>query len=115
MGSIRSNPGAIDVRQLGTLDYLSAWQLQRDLAGARVAGGPDTLLLLEHPTAAIEDRTMSADLGRILREVSDGHGVGWLALTEDAEFARASGATRLTLSPATGAVAGESVWRRMWQ
>jgi lipoyl(octanoyl) transferase len=49
MGSIRSNPGAIDVRQLGTLDYLSAWQLQRDLAGARVAGGPDTLLLLEHP------------------------------------------------------------------
>jgi lipoyl(octanoyl) transferase len=49
MDSIRSNPGAIDVRQLGTLDYLSAWQLQRDLAGARVAGGPDTLLLLEHP------------------------------------------------------------------
>jgi lipoyl(octanoyl) transferase len=49
MGSIRSNAGAIDVRQLGTLDYLSAWQLQRDLAGARVAGGPDTLLLLEHP------------------------------------------------------------------
>jgi lipoyl(octanoyl) transferase len=49
MGSIRSNRGAIDVRQLGTLDYLSAWQLQRDLAGARVAGGPDTLLLLEHP------------------------------------------------------------------
>jgi lipoyl(octanoyl) transferase len=49
MGSIRSNPGAIDVRQLGMLDYLSAWQLQRDLADARVAGGPDTLLLLEHP------------------------------------------------------------------
>ena len=49
MGSIRSNPGAIDVRQLGTLDYRAAWQLQRDLADARVAGGPDTLLLLEHP------------------------------------------------------------------
>ncbi len=49
MGSIRSNPDAIDVRQLGTLDYLAAWQLQRDLADARVAGGPDTLLLLEHP------------------------------------------------------------------
>ncbi|MGO8941026.1 MAG: lipoyl(octanoyl) transferase LipB [Mycobacterium sp.] len=49
MGSIRSNPSAIDVRQLGTLDYLAAWQLQRDLADARVAGGPDTLLLLEHP------------------------------------------------------------------
>jgi lipoyl(octanoyl) transferase len=49
MGSIRSNPSAIDVRQLGTLDYLAAWQLQRDLADARVAGGPDTLVLLEHP------------------------------------------------------------------
>jgi lipoyl(octanoyl) transferase len=36
------------VRQLGTLDYLSAWQLQRELADARIAGGPDTLLLLEH-------------------------------------------------------------------
>ena len=48
-GSLRSNLSAIDVRQLGTLDYLDAWQLQRDLADARVAGGPDTLLLLEHP------------------------------------------------------------------
>jgi lipoyl(octanoyl) transferase len=49
MGSIRSHPAAIDVRQLGTLDYVAAWQLQRALADARVAGGPDTLLLLEHP------------------------------------------------------------------
>jgi lipoyl(octanoyl) transferase len=31
------------------VDYLAAWQLQRDLTDARVAGGPDTLLLLEHP------------------------------------------------------------------
>jgi len=34
---------------LGSVDYADAWQLQRDLADARVAGGPDTLLLLEHP------------------------------------------------------------------
>ena len=47
--SIRSCPAAIDVRQLGSVDYRTAWQLQRDLADARVAGGPDTLLLLEHP------------------------------------------------------------------
>ncbi len=39
----------IDVRQLGTVDYRLAWQQQRDLADARVAGGRDTLLLLEHP------------------------------------------------------------------
>jgi lipoyl(octanoyl) transferase len=32
------------------VDYLAAWQLQRQLADARVAGGPDTLLLLQHPS-----------------------------------------------------------------
>jgi lipoyl(octanoyl) transferase len=34
---------------MGTVDYQTAWQLQRELADARVAGGPDALLLLEHP------------------------------------------------------------------
>src|SRR4051794_2699946 len=48
--SIRSATTAIEVRRLGTVDYRDAWQLQRDLADARVAGGPDTLLLLEHPS-----------------------------------------------------------------
>lgn len=47
--SIRSSRSLIDVRQLGTVDYRVAWQQQRDLADARVAGGSDTLLLLEHP------------------------------------------------------------------
>jgi lipoyl(octanoyl) transferase len=49
MSSIRSQATEVDVRQLGTVDYRTAWQLQRDLADARVAGGSDTLLLLEHP------------------------------------------------------------------
>ena len=47
--SIRSATTPIDVRRLGTVDYQVAWQLQRELADVRVAGGPDTLLLLEHP------------------------------------------------------------------
>ena len=47
--SVRSTDTQIDVRRLGSVDYLDAWQMQRDLADARVAGGPDTLLLLEHP------------------------------------------------------------------
>jgi lipoyl(octanoyl) transferase len=47
--SIRSSSDPIQVRQLDTVDYLDAWQLQRELADARVAGGADTLLLLEHP------------------------------------------------------------------
>ncbi|KZS86025.1 lipoate-protein ligase B [Mycobacterium persicum] len=48
-GSIRSSRTPIDIRQLGTIDYRDAWQVQRELADTRVAGGPDTLLLLEHP------------------------------------------------------------------
>jgi lipoyl(octanoyl) transferase len=47
--SIRSATAPVDVRRLGTVDYEAAWLLQRDLAEARVAGGRDTLLLLEHP------------------------------------------------------------------
>ena len=48
--SIRSSSADIEVVHLDTLDYLSAWERQRALADARVAGGPDTLLLLEHPS-----------------------------------------------------------------
>ena len=50
VSSIRSATAPIDVRRLGTVDYEDAWALQRELADARVAGGPDTLLLLEHPS-----------------------------------------------------------------
>jgi lipoyl(octanoyl) transferase len=49
MTSIRSHATAIDVRQLGTVEYRTAWELQRDLVDARISGGSDTLLLLEHP------------------------------------------------------------------
>ncbi|KWX21065.1 lipoate--protein ligase [Mycolicibacterium wolinskyi] len=47
--SIRSAQLAVDVRRLGTVDYEAAWQMQREIADARIAGGPDTLLLLQHP------------------------------------------------------------------
>ncbi|HTM84968.1 MAG TPA: lipoyl(octanoyl) transferase LipB, partial [Mycobacterium sp.] len=49
MTSIRSSNTAVDVRHLGTVDYQAAWELQREVAEARIAGGPDTLLLLQHP------------------------------------------------------------------
>ncbi len=48
--SIRSAATPLEVRRLGTIDYRRAWELQRELAEARIAGGPDTLLLLEHPS-----------------------------------------------------------------
>lgn len=47
--SVRSSPLPVEVRRLGTVDYREAWQLQRNLADERIAGGSDTLLLLEHP------------------------------------------------------------------
>src|ERR1700759_5375442 len=48
-GPIRFATTPVDVRRLGTVDYVAAWELQRAIAQERVAGGPDTLLLLEHP------------------------------------------------------------------
>ena len=47
--SIRSDGAPVRVRRLGSVDYRAAWELQRELADARAAGGPDSLLLLEHP------------------------------------------------------------------
>lgn len=49
MRSIRSSAAPLQVTLLGTVDYREAWHLQREIAEERVAGGPDTLLLLEHP------------------------------------------------------------------
>ncbi|MGH2511153.1 MAG: lipoyl(octanoyl) transferase LipB [Candidatus Limnocylindrales bacterium] len=49
-GSVPAHGAPIEVRWLGRLEYRAAWQLQRELVEARVAGSiPDQLLLLEHP------------------------------------------------------------------
>jgi lipoyl(octanoyl) transferase len=41
----------VRVRDLGTIDYVEAWELQRELATARAdETGPDQLLLLQHPS-----------------------------------------------------------------
>jgi lipoyl(octanoyl) transferase len=44
---------------MDTVDYRVAWQLQRELADARVAGGTDKLLLLEHPSVYTAGRRTS--------------------------------------------------------
>nr|WP_090344317.1 lipoyl(octanoyl) transferase LipB [Mycolicibacterium malmesburyense]CRL75735.1 lipoate-protein ligase B [Mycolicibacterium malmesburyense] len=59
--SIRSATSPVDVRRLGSVDYESAWQLQRTIADQRVAGGPDTLLLLEHPPVYTAGRRTLAE------------------------------------------------------
>jgi lipoyl(octanoyl) transferase len=60
VSSIRSSTAPVEVRQLGTVDYRVAWQLQRELADARVAAGTDTLLLLEHPSVYTAGRRTQA-------------------------------------------------------
>src|SRR5437764_12700406 len=50
-GSCRASSDPVEVRELGTIDYREAWDLQKEFVAARAAGtGTDTLLLLEHPS-----------------------------------------------------------------
>lgn len=58
--SIRSGDAPVLVRGLGRVDYLRAWELQRQTAAARAGGGPDTLLLLEHPAVYTAGRRTEA-------------------------------------------------------
>jgi len=60
VSSIRSSTAPIDIRQLETVDYRVAWQLQQELADDRVAGGTDKLLLLEHPSVYTAGRRTAA-------------------------------------------------------
>ena len=49
--SCRASSAPVHVRELGSIDYEQAWQLQRSLAAMRAdEAGPDTMLLLEHPS-----------------------------------------------------------------
>jgi lipoyl(octanoyl) transferase len=50
MGSCRRSCEPVRVDRVGTVEYLSAWDVQRGNALARRDGGPDVLMLLEHPS-----------------------------------------------------------------
>ncbi|GAA4418196.1 lipoyl(octanoyl) transferase LipB [Actinokineospora soli] len=61
--SARAATDPVAVRELGVIDYLPAWDLQRELATTRADDlGPDTLLLLEHTSVyTAGKRTEPAD------------------------------------------------------
>ncbi|GGG05022.1 octanoyltransferase [Rhodococcoides trifolii] len=64
MTSARASTDPVVVRELGTIDYLDAWDLQRSIAEQRAVGaGSDTLLLLEHPSVFTAGRR-TADTDR---------------------------------------------------
>ena len=80
---------------------------------ARALAPRPQLLLLEHPTARLSDAGVSADLGATLKRVAETRALGFIALTADAAFASASGATRLRLKPATGELQADGLWQRL--
>ena len=78
---------------------------------ARALAPDPELLILEHPTARLNDATASAAFGRILDRVSHGRALAVFALTTDDVFARASGAVRCRLDVTSGKLRR----RRFWQ
>jgi predicted ABC-type transport system involved in lysophospholipase L1 biosynthesis ATPase subunit len=80
---------------------------------ARALAMNPALLILEHPTGTIADRAHSRALGGSLRALAARRGMGWIALTADDEFVRASGGTRLKLNAATGDLGTGGFWRSL--
>ncbi|MDP9639325.1 lipoyl(octanoyl) transferase [Rhodococcus cercidiphylli] len=80
--SARASSEPVVVRELGTVEYTQAWALQRELADARADNrGPDTLLLLEHPSVYTAGRrTSEEDMprdGTPVVEVDRGGKITW--------------------------------------
>ncbi len=80
---------------------------------ARALAADPAVLLLEHPTAGLTAAADGAAFGRTLRDVAERRGLAWVALSDDPDFARASGGARLHLNLATGQLSHESFWRRL--
>jgi ABC-type lipoprotein export system ATPase subunit len=79
---------------------------------ARALGPEPQVLLLEHPTARLSCGESQA-FGSTLKTVSEARQLGWVALTEDDEFARAAGARRLRLNATTGKLLEDGFWRKI--
>jgi len=82
-----------------------AERLRLHLARA-VSSGPE-LLMLEHPTAMLNDPAASAAFGQTLKTLSAKRGFGFVALSEDEGFARACAGRKLRLNQKTGRLGGE--------
>jgi lipoyl(octanoyl) transferase len=72
----------LSVREVGTIDYQAAWDLQRELVDARAGGdGHDTLLLLEHPSVYTAGKRTEAserpDDGTPVIDVDRGGKITW--------------------------------------
>ena len=100
------NQGVLDVRA-GDLDPLA--RIRARLARA-LALNP-SVLLLDHPTATLEEG-MGPAFARDVRRISERRGLAAISLTMDKRFAAAAGRV-LTLDPASGSLK-ESSWLMRW-
>src|SRR5262249_41838635 len=80
---------------------------------ARALATNPEILLLERPTAGIESADARA-FGRSLQTVAGKRRLGWLALSEDQEFARGAGGLRLVVDANTGRLTSEGLFRRLF-
>ena len=93
----------------GPVGALSADDRLRVHLVRAAAVGPE-LIMLEHPTRQLDQAAQSAAFGETLQALSASRGFGWVAISEDEAFARASGGTRLRLDPATGRIGAVGGW-----
>ncbi|OLT46959.1 lipoate-protein ligase B [Saccharomonospora sp. CUA-673] len=80
--SCRASTEPVDVRDIGTIDYLEAWDVQQEYAAARADdAGPDTMLLLQHPSVyTAGKRTQPEDRptdGTPVLDVNRGGSITW--------------------------------------
>lgn len=121
------DPMADDVRARVTRDAIEAGLTSGRLDGpvaalteddrlrvhlARAAAVGPELIMLEHPTRRLDQAGQSAAFGETLQALSASRGFGWIAISEDESFAKASGGARLRLDPATGRIGAAGWWRR---
>jgi len=66
-----------------------------------ISSGPE-LLMLEHPTAMLNDAKESIAFGETLKALAAARDFGFIAVSEDSEFAKASGGKRLKLNAKSG-------------
>jgi ABC-type methionine transport system ATPase subunit len=81
---------------------------------ARALALEPQMLLFEHATASVSDRSARAAIGRAVRAAADRLGIGWIAIGDDPDFARASGSRRVTLAEGTGELREAGRWR-LWR
>lgn len=81
---------------------------------ARALALDPALLVLEHPTADINEADGRVALGDVVRRAAERRTLAVVAITEDEAFARATGGQMRRLQPASGELAGEGILSRLF-